>query len=98
MIRRPPRSTLFPYTTLFRSLQGYLALHQRIDLMLDTFPYNGGTTTLHAIGMGLPTIVLGSESAISRVGMSIMQGDGLSEVCCLDIVDYVVRAVDWRQR
>src|SRR5260221_12949895 len=33
------------------SLQGYLALHQRIDLMLDTFPYNGGTTTLHAIGM-----------------------------------------------
>ncbi|PIF40250.1 putative O-linked N-acetylglucosamine transferase (SPINDLY family) [Delftia sp. 60] len=80
------------------SLQGYLALHQRIDLMLDTFPYNGGTTTLHAIGMGLPTIVLGSESAISRVGMSIMQGYGLSEFCCLDIEDYVVRAVDWSQR
>ena len=29
MIRRPPRSTLFPYTTLFRSLEG-LARHWRV--------------------------------------------------------------------
>src|SRR5258706_10712245 len=29
MIRRPPRSTLFPYTTLFRSLDGWLALHHQ---------------------------------------------------------------------
>src|SRR2546421_6244497 len=29
MIRRPPRSTLFPYTTLFRSLQGRLAEAER---------------------------------------------------------------------
>src|SRR2546422_1017947 len=28
MIRRPPRSTLFPYTTLFRSLVAFTALHQ----------------------------------------------------------------------
>src|SRR5256885_7365203 len=35
MIRRPPRSTLFPYTTLFRSLHGFLsreATPGRIDL------------------------------------------------------------------
>src|SRR5256885_6102609 len=30
MIRRPPRSTLFPYTTLFRSLNGGVYAHQRI--------------------------------------------------------------------
>src|SRR3712207_1077859 len=39
MIRRPPRSTLFPYTTLFRSgvLEGHVALvgHHRADLRLD---------------------------------------------------------------
>src|SRR3712207_2398942 len=28
MIRRPPRSTLFPYTTLFRSMHGTIAMHQ----------------------------------------------------------------------
>src|SRR3989442_10240189 len=32
MIRRPPRSTLFPYTTLFRSLLDYLTAHERINL------------------------------------------------------------------
>ncbi|PJO37287.1 hypothetical protein CTI10_016950 [Delftia acidovorans] len=79
-------------------LQGYLGLHERIDLMLDTFPYNGGTTTLHAVGMGLPTIVLSSESAISRVGESIMHGYGLSEFCCLDIEEYVIQAVGWSRR
>src|SRR5258706_3318274 len=29
MIRRPPRSTLFPYTTLFRSTQEFLTIHQQ---------------------------------------------------------------------
>src|SRR3712207_7729810 len=46
MIRRPPRSTLFPYTTLFRSLgepQTVSALHGRasgdlLDLVLDALP------------------------------------------------------------
>src|SRR2546422_4209998 len=28
MIRRPPRSTLFPYTTLFRSMQSMIEVHQ----------------------------------------------------------------------
>src|SRR3712207_7411937 len=35
MIRRPPRSTLFPYTTLFRSAGPCLFLHQRVDLTTE---------------------------------------------------------------
>src|SRR2546427_2710525 len=37
MIRRPPRSTLFPYTTLFRSqlLQGHAPAHDRIARLID---------------------------------------------------------------
>src|SRR2546429_5193060 len=42
MIRRPPRSTLFPYTTLFRSMK-QAVLHQRegavIKTLIDTFRY-----------------------------------------------------------
>src|SRR3712207_7359165 len=34
MIRRPPRSTLFPYTTLFRSLQGFVVQGRQIGRLL----------------------------------------------------------------
>src|SRR5947199_7203439 len=45
MIRRPPRSTLFPYTTLFRSVeelvrQGPLALDHGVDALLHRAPAN----------------------------------------------------------
>src|SRR3989442_6766749 len=35
MIRRPPRSTLFPYTTLFRSVLRVFLVHHLLDLRLD---------------------------------------------------------------
>src|SRR6266498_4586481 len=38
MIRRPPRSTLFPYTTLFRSLRGHLELPGVRPRALDLYP------------------------------------------------------------
>src|SRR2546426_9080200 len=41
MIRRPPRSTLFPYTTLFRSLQEFVANKKPEDLVFD------GITSAH---------------------------------------------------
>src|SRR3712207_8492120 len=48
MIRRPPRSTLFPYTTLFRSL-----LFHRQVLVLGITPLAAGTLTLGAVGPAL---------------------------------------------
>src|SRR3712207_7509153 len=44
MIRRPPRSTLFPYTTLFRSLsdvdrpEGFTVEHEEADMTLERVP------------------------------------------------------------
>ena len=40
MIRRPPRSTLFPYTTLFRSLTGAMWPHTREDMFLRNYGLN----------------------------------------------------------
>ena len=42
-------------------MQAYLALHHQVDVCLDTFPYNGGTTTLHALWMGVPTLTLAGQ-------------------------------------
>src|SRR2546430_9785691 len=40
MIRRPPRSTLFPYTTLFRSGPAQVALQHRAGTQSDPSPQN----------------------------------------------------------
>src|SRR5262249_34265245 len=48
----------------------YLRLYHRIDLCLDTFPYNGHTTTLDAYWMGVPTISFCGTTAVSRAGFS----------------------------
>src|SRR2546422_5095781 len=48
MIRRPPRSTLFPYTTLFRSLAARLA-HEQIEVILvEPAPPARGVVLQHA--------------------------------------------------
>jgi predicted O-linked N-acetylglucosamine transferase (SPINDLY family) len=50
----------------------YLALHNEIDLLLDTFPYAGGTTSNHALWMGVPTLTLAGRTLAQRLGAGIM--------------------------
>ena len=71
----------------------YLQLHHQIDLALDTFPYNGGTTTFHSLWMGVPILALEGDTALSKVGVSIMSGLGLSQFCCTTKQRYVDQAV-----
>jgi len=54
------------------STSDYLALHRLVDVCLDTWPYNGGTTTLHALWMGVPTLTMVGKTLQSRVGATIL--------------------------
>jgi predicted O-linked N-acetylglucosamine transferase (SPINDLY family) len=58
----------------------YFHLFQRIDLVLDTLPYNGCVTTLDALWMGVPVVTLAGKTYVSRVGKSILAQIGLSEL------------------
>src|SRR2546422_6887296 len=49
MIRRPPRSTLFPYTTLFRSLDGFFAMHPALAPLVPLWE-NRSLAVVHACG------------------------------------------------
>ncbi len=72
----------------------HLAKYGRVDIGLDTFPYNGTTTTCEALWMGVPVIALhGADRHVSRVGMSILTNVGLDELIARDTDDYIEKAV-----
>jgi predicted O-linked N-acetylglucosamine transferase (SPINDLY family) len=58
----------------------YLELYHRIDIGLDTFPYNGHTTSLDALWMGVPVISRTGSTVVSRAGLSLMTNLGLPEL------------------
>lgn len=72
----------------------YLSLHNRVDVCLDTFPYAGGTTTAHALWMGVPTLTLAGSTPAGRQGAAILGQAGLGDYVAHDADDYVRKAVD----
>lgn len=54
----------------FRPRGEYLRNYHEIDFCLDTFPYNGHTTSLDALWMGVPTITRVGATSVGRAGLS----------------------------
>ncbi|MFT5589918.1 MAG: protein O-GlcNAc transferase [Bradyrhizobium sp.] len=75
------------------SIIDYLKVHQKIDLALDTFPYNGGTTTIYSLSMGVPVITLAGNSPASRCGMTNLNDVGLTDFIAYSIDEYVQKAL-----
>lgn len=71
----------------------YLKLHHRIDLALDTFPYNGGTTTTYALWMGVPVVTLEGRRTAARTGAGILREAGLDDFIARTEEDYVACAL-----
>jgi predicted O-linked N-acetylglucosamine transferase (SPINDLY family) len=71
----------------------HLELYGQVDIALDTFPYNGTTTTCQALLMGVPVISLLGEHHISRVGHSILSRLGLEFFVASTLDEYVAKAV-----
>lgn len=71
----------------------YLAAHGEVDIVLDTFPYPGGTTTCEALWMGVPTLTLAGDTMIARQGASLLTAAGLPEWIAGSDAEYVDKAV-----
>ena len=71
----------------------YLSVYNQVDVGLDPFPYNGGTTTFDALWMGVPVVSLAGDRAVGRAGRSILTNVGLPELVADDVGQYVRTAV-----
>ena len=71
----------------------YMGLHHQVDICLDTFPYNGGTTTRHALWMGVPTLTLAGDTPASRSGASVLGHVGLEAFVAHDAEDFVQKGL-----
>ncbi|HRH17147.1 MAG TPA: tetratricopeptide repeat protein [Aquabacterium sp.] len=71
----------------------HLASHAEVDIMLDTFPYPGITTTCEALWMGVPTVTLLGQTMLSRQGGSLLTCVGLQEWVTESTQGYVDTAI-----
>jgi predicted O-linked N-acetylglucosamine transferase (SPINDLY family) len=67
----------------------YLALYHRIDIGLDTFPYNGHTTSLDSYWMGVPVVTLSGRTVVGRAGVSQLTNLGMTELIANTPQEYV---------
>ena len=72
--------------------KNHLEDYNKIDITLDTFPYNGVTTSFESIWMGVPVLVLKGSRFVSRCGYSINKNLELEDLIANDKEDYVLKA------
>ena len=71
----------------------HLNVYKNIDLALDTFPYNGVTTTFESLWMGVPVLVLKGYNFNSKCGYSIIKNSGFTDLIANNIEEYVKKAI-----
>jgi protein O-GlcNAc transferase len=76
----------------FRPRPEYLELYHRLDIALDTFPYNGHTTSLDALWMGVPVVSLVGLTPVSRAGLSQLTNLGLPDLAAHSEPEFVAIA------
>ena len=80
------------------SREQHLERYGHIDIALDTFPYNGATTTCEALWMGVPVVSLAGRTPASRMGRSILRAAGLAAFGTDDAARFIQQAVTLAER
>ena len=73
----------------------YLTRYNEVDMLLDPFPYPGGTTSVEALWMGVPSIVMAGDRFLSHLGESIAHNADQSTWIANDKEEYVFKAIEF---
>lgn len=76
------------------SYEDHLERQKSADLLLDTYPYGGHTTTINALWAGLPVLTLSGKSFASRVSASLLSAIGLPELITYSKEEYEAKAIE----
>jgi len=71
----------------------FLERYADIDIALDTFPYNGGTTTMEALWQGVPVLTFWGDRWASRISASLLREAGLGDYVTESVEEYIARAI-----
>jgi protein O-GlcNAc transferase len=67
----------------------FRALHQRVDIALDSYPCNGGATTCDTLWLGVPVVSLAGAGFRARAGLSLLNTIGLPQLVAHSAAEYV---------
>jgi predicted O-linked N-acetylglucosamine transferase (SPINDLY family) len=74
-------------------IKDHLAVYNEVDIALDSYPYHGTTTTCEALAAGVPVVSLAGSSHVARVGVSLLNAVGLSDLIAEQREAYIAIAV-----
>lgn len=74
-------------------LPEYFNFFHQMDIALDPYPFNGGTSTCHALWMGVPVVTRCGRTPASRVGLSVLSNVGLGDLVAHSPQQYIETAV-----